>query len=117
MSYPINKNRRRFLQYSAIGAAATVFPGLIHAQKGQIRSYPTPGFKPDVQIEFFSRKAYVPILKNGPNTNVEKYYARLLKGPENTLVELKGNYLGPILNLEKGQKNEAVTWTDLTEQR
>ena len=46
----------------------------------------------------------MPIMKTGPNTSVQKYYAKLLKGPENTLQQLKGNYLGPIVNLVKGQK-------------
>lgn len=63
-----------------------------------------PWFNPDVEIEFTTRKAHIQVLKNGPTTNVQKYYARLLKGPENTLQHLRGNYLGPILNYQKGQK-------------
>ncbi len=108
-------NRRRFLQYSALGASAAVFPGLLQAQSGQIKSYPTRGFKADVEIELTARKAYIPILQNGPNTNVQKYYGKLLKGPENSLLELKRNYLGPVLNFVKGQKVRIYFNNGLTE--
>ena len=104
MSNNINNQRRKFLQYSAFGAALTTFPGFLRAQQNKIESNPTLGFNPDVEIEITARKAYIPILSSGPNTNVQKYYAKLLKGPDNTVVPLKGNYLGPILNFVKGQK-------------
>ena len=97
-------NRRHFMQLSAFTAAAAAIPGLALSNTGRIRSAPTPGFKPDVEIEFTTRNAHIQVLKNGPTTNVQKYYARLLKGPKNTLIPLRGNYLGPILNYEKGQK-------------
>ncbi|WP_198244415.1 multicopper oxidase family protein [methane-oxidizing endosymbiont of Gigantopelta aegis] len=97
-------NRRHFMQLSAFTAAAAAIPGLAWSNTGRIKSAPTPGFNPDVEIEFTTRNAHIQVLKNGPTTNVQKYYARLLKGPENTLIPLRGNYLGPILNYEKGQK-------------
>ena len=115
MVMSINRHRRRFLQYSALGAAATAFPELLAAETGQIKSYPSANFKPDVEIEFTARKAYVQVMQSGPNTNVQKYYAKLLKGPEKTLQQLKGNYLGPILNFEKGQKVRIYFNNDLTE--
>ncbi len=99
-----NYNRRQFLRYSAWGAAAAAFPGLLRAQSGKIKSAPTPDFNPDVEIEFTARAANVQILNDGPMTRVQKYYARLLKGPKNTLQHLRGNYLGPILNYQQGQK-------------
>jgi len=99
-----NNNRRQFLQHSALGLATAAFPGLLLANKGQIRSNPTREFNPDIEIEMTARKGYIPILKKGPTTQVQKYYAKLLKGPKETLQHLKGNYLGPILNYEKGQK-------------
>ncbi len=105
MTKKINNNRRQFLQHSAFGAAAlTAFPGMLFAKTGQLQNKATPGFKADVEIEFISRDVLVPILKTGRETKVQKYYAKLLKGPKKTLVELKGNYLGPILNFIKGQK-------------
>lgn len=100
----IKNNRRKFLQHSALGLAATAFPGLLLAKKRQVKSRPTPGFNPDIEIAMTAKQGYVPVLKSGPNTRVQKYYAKLLKGPKQTLQHLKGNYLGPILNYEKGQK-------------
>ncbi|MCK5189541.1 MAG: multicopper oxidase domain-containing protein, partial [Methylococcales bacterium] len=82
---------------------------------GQVRSSPTRGFNPDIEIEMSARKAYIPVLKNGPNTQVQKYYAKLLKGPKDTLQQLKGNYLGPILNYEKGQKVRIYFYNQLSE--
>lgn len=105
MTKKINYNRRQFLQNSAIGMAAlTAFPAMTFAKSGQLQNKPTPGFNPDVEMEFSSRDVYVAVLKGGRKTKVQKYYAKLLKGPKNTLIELKGNYLGPILNYVKGQK-------------
>ncbi len=105
MSYSNPFNRRRFMQVSAIGAAAMAMPGLAKSYyTGRVKSAPTPGFNADVEIELSTRRAHIQILKNGPTTNVQKYYARLLKGPKNTLQPLPGNYLGPILNYQKGQK-------------
>ncbi|MGR9044592.1 MAG: multicopper oxidase family protein [Gammaproteobacteria bacterium] len=104
MSNSVDNKRRQFLQYTAFGTAFAAFPGVLGATVTKIESNPTPGFKPDVEIEFISRKAYIPIKPSGPNTVVQKYYATLLKGPENTLQPLKGNFLGPTLNLVRGQK-------------
>ncbi|MDT8425863.1 MAG: multicopper oxidase domain-containing protein [Methyloprofundus sp.] len=105
MTKTINNNRRQFLQNSAFGAAAlTAFPGMLFAQSSPLRKQATPGFKADVEIQFTSRDVNIAILKNGSKTKVQKYYAKLLKGPKNTLVELENNYLGPILNYVKGQK-------------
>ncbi|MGR9114766.1 MAG: multicopper oxidase family protein [Gammaproteobacteria bacterium] len=104
MSNNINYKRRQFLQYSAVGTAFAAFSGALSANIEKISSYPNPDFKPDVEIEFTARKAFIPIKQSGPYTRVQKYYAKLLKGPDNTLQPLKGNYLGPTLNLVKGQK-------------
>ncbi|OQK16594.1 hypothetical protein AU255_01430 [Methyloprofundus sedimenti] len=94
MTNKINYNRRQFLQHSALGAAAlTVFPEMLFAKAGQFQNKATPGFNADIEIEFTSRDAYIPILKSGRKTKVQKYYAELLKGPKNTVVELENNYL------------------------
>lgn len=110
-----NKKRRQFLQHSVLGIATAAFPGLILANTGQVRSSPSRGFNPDIEIEMSARKGYIPILKNGPNTQVQKYYAKLLKGPKQTLQHLKGNYLGPIINYEKGQKVRIYFYNQLSE--
>ena len=111
----VNNNRRQFLQQSAIGATVAAFPSLLLANSVEIRHQPTPSFKPDVEIEFTARKSLVPILKNGPKTAVRKYHAKLLKGPKETLQFLKDNYLGPILNLQKGQKVRVYFYNKLTD--
>lgn len=104
MTHSLNYGRRQFLQYSAFGAAAALFPELLLANPKSARSSPTPGFKPDVEIEFSAREVFVPILNNGSKTKVQKYFAKLLKGPENTVQSFEDNYLGPTLSFAKGQK-------------
>lgn len=79
-------------------------PDWILANTGNINSTATPSFKADVEIEFSAQQAFIPIFANGPATAVQKYYARLLSGPEQSLQQLPGNYLGPVLKLQKGQK-------------
>ncbi len=110
-----NNNRRQFLQHSALGIASAAFPGLLLAKAGQVKSAPTRGFNPDIEIEMTARQGFVPVLKSGPNTRVQKYYAKLLKGPKDTLQHLKGNYLGPIINYEKGQKVRIYFFNELSE--
>jgi blue copper oxidase len=104
MTHSINYGRRQFLQYSAFGAAAALFPELLRANPKSARSAPTPGFKPDVEIEFSAREVFVPILNNGAQTKVQKYFAKVLKGPENTVQSFEDSYLGPALSFVKGQK-------------
>ncbi|MDD4915950.1 MAG: multicopper oxidase domain-containing protein [Methylococcales bacterium] len=99
-----NSGRRRFLKHSALGAAMLALPDWLPASSGKITGMATPGFKPDVALEFFAQTAYVPIFAGGPETAVQKYVARLLKGPAQTLRHLPDNYLGPVLNLQQGQK-------------
>jgi len=115
MTNKINYKRRNFLQHSAIGmTAAGLFPKLLFAKNRSLKSEPTASFKADVEIEIISRDAYVPI-KSGRKTKVQKYYAKLLKGPKDTIVELEDNYLGPTLNYKQGQKVRIYYKNKLTE--
>lgn len=98
-----NTSRRRFLQHSALGAAAAVFPEILLA-RSSVKSIATPGFNPDVELEITSQQALAAILSNGPATQVQQYVGKVLKGPKHTLLTLPNNYLGPILNLQQGQK-------------
>lgn len=100
----IDFSRRRFLQQSALGATAAALPGMVRAMANRVKSAATPGFNPDVEIEFTAKVEQVPVLANGSLTQVQKYVARLLKGPPQTLKTLENNYLGPVLHLQQGQK-------------
>ncbi len=110
-----NYNRRQFLQLSAFGAAASLLPELLLANMAEMKSTATPGFNADVEIEFTARDAFVSILDDGPKTKVQKYYATLLKGPKDTVHQLQGNYLGPILHFVKGQKVRIFFTNELSE--
>jgi bilirubin oxidase len=100
-----NYNRRQFLQTFALGIAAAAFPKVLLAgmEMGAEKSVATPGFNPDVEIEFTAFKSSVPILA-GEKTNVYKYDAKLLKGSAGTVQSLGDTYLGSRLNLQHGQK-------------
>lgn len=105
MTIKNNYNRRQFLQTSALGLAVATFPKtlLANMEMGAVKSAATPGFNPDVEIEFTAFKTAVPIL-DGNKTHVYKYDAKLLKGPAGTVQSLGDTYLGPRLNLLHGQK-------------
>lgn len=108
-------DRRRFIQHSALSVAAVSFPGLLLAKPGDIKNVPTPGFNADVEIEFTAHAARIPIFAAGPATQVQKYSARLIKGPQQTVLQLPGNYLGPILNFQQGQKVRVFFKNELNE--
>jgi FtsP/CotA-like multicopper oxidase with cupredoxin domain len=105
--------RRQFLQHTALGIVTAAIPGFVLAENGQIKSIPSNIFKPDVEVEFISRVAEIPIM-SGANTSVFKYDGKLLKGPETTLKVVPG-YLGPILNLIQGQKVRIWFYNQLPE--
>jgi FtsP/CotA-like multicopper oxidase with cupredoxin domain len=99
----INTSRRRFLQQSVMSTALAAFPGVLLAQSS-LRRVASPGFNADVEIEITAQAQQVAILAKGPATQVQKFSAKLLKGPQQTLKVLPDNYLGPILNFQQGQK-------------
>lgn len=100
----IDHQRRQFLKHSLMGAAIATFPEILFAMTSSVKHTATPNFNPDVEIELVAQSAQIAILKNGPTTTVQKFFGKLLKGPQQTLQELPGNYLGPILNFQQGQK-------------
>lgn len=100
----IDHKRRQFLKNSALGATIATFPAILFAGINTIKRSASPGFNPDVEIELIAQSAQISILKNGPTTTVQKFFGKLLKGQQQTLQDLPGNYLGPILNFERGQK-------------
>lgn len=105
--------RRKFLQQSALGALVASLPGFTLAGNRSVNNKPSSNFNPDVELELTAQIAEVPILP-GSNTHVFKYQGKLLKGPQHSLKNLPG-YLGPILNLEKGQKVRVFFYNQLSE--
>ena len=108
----VDRSRRRFLLQAgvaALGYAAT--PGWLRAMEGMgMGAMPkiapnkaSPAFNPDVEIELVCRPSSASIL-NGRATRVWQYFARLIKGPENTLTTLPESYLGSVMRFWKGQK-------------
>src|SRR5438067_13503845 len=97
-------NRRRFLQFTGAAVFATAsFPRFLSAESPRARNQASPNFHPDVEIDLTIREVSVPILP-ARETRVIKYYGKLGKGPEGTMKDIPGSYLGPTFNLKVGQK-------------
>lgn len=103
-------SRRRFLTHSSMGLLAFAgLPRVLQAMEGMHGMPKIPpnkassNFKPDVEIDLFCKPDWVSILQ-GKKTWVQKYSARLLQGPKETITEIAGSYLGPVIRLQKGQK-------------
>lgn len=110
MAHSINNSRRRFLAQTGAGLLAWAgMPGWLHAMEGMdampkiAPNKASLNFKADVEINLLCKPSAVAILPGQP-TGVLQYSAELVKGPANTLTELPGSYLGPLLRFEKGQK-------------
>ena len=99
-----NLNRRQFLKYSSLGLATAAFPQFLLANASISKNYPSANFKADIELEFTAKRTFIQMLRQGNKTAVQKYYGKVLKGDPKTLLTLKDNYLGPIINLEQGQK-------------
>lgn len=110
-----NNGRRRFILQSTLGAVAAAFPQILLAGSDVVKSVATPGFNADVELEFTAQQSTAAIMTSGPATAVQTFAAKLLKGPQQTLVALPNNYLGPILNLQQGQKVRVYFRNNLTE--
>ncbi|MDD2769602.1 MAG: multicopper oxidase domain-containing protein [Methylococcus sp.] len=108
MPYSVHTSRRRFLRHTGLGLFALAgTPAWVRAMTmpGPKLSpnKASPAFQPDAEIELTARCGAVPILP-GRSTAVQQYAARLVKGPDNTLTNLPGSYLGPVMRLHKGQR-------------
>ncbi len=110
MKNTINPFRRRFFVQTGVGLLAWAgLPGWLQAMEGMgempkmAPNKASPNFHPDVEIDLLCKPSAVSILPGQP-TRVQQYFATLVKGPTNTLTEIPGSYLGPVLRFEKGQK-------------
>lgn len=114
-------SRRHFLKQTGFGLLAFAgFPDWLNAMEG-LHGMPilpprkaSVNFKPDVELELFCQNADVPILV-GKKTRVQKYSAKLLRGPKETLSDLPDTYLGPVIRLQKGQKVRVHLHNQLSE--
>ena len=105
MSTPFIQSRRRFMRMTGWGLlAATASPSWLRAMEmGSGANRANPNFKPDVELDLLAQVDSVSILPGQP-TQVYRYTAKLLNGPQGVLTEIPGSYLGPIIRLQKGQK-------------
>ncbi len=103
MKFKINNQRRKFLQYSGISAAAATYPTLLNAASPGAVNKATANFNPDVEIELTMDVVKIPIL-SGPKTKVWKVFGKVLKGSHNSVENLSGTYLAPTLHFHSGQK-------------
>lgn len=113
ISMSIDAGRRRFLKYSALGGALAAGPRWLSA--ATLRNAPTAGFHPDVELDFTAKLARIAVLSQGPATEVQKFFGGVRNGPANSLVQLPNNYLGPVLNLQQGQKVRVYFTNQLSE--
>jgi FtsP/CotA-like multicopper oxidase with cupredoxin domain len=121
MSSLKNYSRRRFLVQSGLGMVAFAgMPGFLQAMEGMhgmpklTPNKASPNFKPDVEFDLFCQSGSVSILP-GQQTQVQQYTALLKKGPKETLTNIAESYLGPLINLQKGQKVRINLHNKLTE--
>lgn len=110
MSNHFSKSRRQFFAQSGVGLLAYAsMPGWLQAMENMgdmpkmVPFKASASFHPDVELDLFCRPSEVAILP-GQATRVQRYFAKLVKGPANTLAEIPGSYLGPVMRFEKGQK-------------
>lgn len=103
MNKILDHQRRRFLKYTGLTAAALSYPALLSATNASYKNQPTPNFIPDVEIELKQEVVSIPIFK-GKRTRVWKIYGKVITGVENAVENHPGTYLAPTIHLHKGQK-------------
>jgi FtsP/CotA-like multicopper oxidase with cupredoxin domain len=116
------KSRRNFLIQTSVGLLAfAARPGWLEAAEtmhGMPMMQPrkaTTSFKPDVDLELYCKNTEAQILV-GKKTRVQSYSAKLLHGPEQTVTEIPGSYLGPVIRIQKGQKVRIHLYNQLDEE-
>ncbi len=97
-------NRRQFLKLAGYGTLGLITGGFGPLLKSSAAGQnPETGFTPDLDLFLTARPGEVAIFPGDP-TRVWQYHARVLKGDKNRVVELPGSYLGPIINVRRGEK-------------
>ncbi|MBL3827369.1 MULTISPECIES: multicopper oxidase family protein [unclassified Marinobacter] len=102
-------HRRTVLQAVAgTGVLLTLSPGLLltgcdgEVKAGESKTLGLDSDEYDVELNLYAIPDSVPILPGTPS-EVWRYRAELLKGPENTITENPDSYLGPTIRLRRGQ--------------
>jgi FtsP/CotA-like multicopper oxidase with cupredoxin domain len=111
-------NRRGFLSSAALAAASLAVPDLGRGEMSMKKIPPnqaSDNFHADVDLELVAKPGSAPILPGG-ETNVWRYSAKLLTGPDDTLAPISNSYLGPVLRFAKGQKIRIRLRNELPEQ-
>ena len=111
MNSPFKTSRRRFITHTGLGLlAAVATPSWLQAMESDMSASgatvsrrANPAFNPDVEIDLTAGLDEIAIL-SGQKTRVMRYTGKLVKGPQGSVVDIPGSYLGPIIRLQKGQK-------------
>lgn len=64
-------------------------------------------FIPDIEIGLTAQPVAMQLL-DGNKTEVFKYEAKLIKGEDHNLSKIEGSYLGPVINVKRGQKIRVI---------
>ncbi len=118
MTKRVSLSRRSFLSSATAAAAALAVPIAGRGDMSMKRIAPNQAsnnFRADVDLELVAKPGSAPIL-SGRETNVWRYSAKLLSGPDNTLTPIPNSYLGPIMRFAEGQKIRIRLRNELPEQ-
>jgi blue copper oxidase len=116
-----NMKRRDLLAWMGLGTLAGVGGDLIFRARPTGAAPPAPlvadpqsSFVPDVELALHAGPGDAQILP-GARTHVWAYTGRVVKGPPETLQEVPGSYLGPVIRVRTGQKIRIRFTHDLPE--
>jgi len=107
MNHSAVLNRRDFLRCSGIGLGSLIVTGggLATAALTQSPGQPgaTPAHGPDLEIALESKEDEIQILPGKP-TRVWRYQGKVVRGDAAGVRNLPGTYLGPGIQVKKGQR-------------
>jgi FtsP/CotA-like multicopper oxidase with cupredoxin domain len=107
-------NRREFLYLTGAGAAG-LLAGHGRGLLPVAHAASLPDFQPDVELALKASVSESPILP-GRSTPVWTYQGRLIKGEPGNLVGAETGYLGPTIQVSRGQKVRIHFYNELPEE-
>ena len=101
-------HRRELLRLLSLStlAGASGWPGVSASARvpaPSMQTAPGTGLAPDVDLVLTAAPDEAAVLPGEP-TRLWRFTGRLLAGPADTLKELPGSYLGPVIRLRRGQR-------------